>query len=115
MVQAKDLAILVVCCVAVLLSTRQEGGVSLSVSWFHPINPTGSLAATYRNGHSPDLSEKLPPPIITDLDGDGRNEIILTTREPKLKVLQMTTTNAADPKAAEAAAAAAASQHFDAT
>ncbi len=86
--------------------------MSLSVSWYHPIDPTSTLASTYKNGHSPDLSEKLyvcaaagrgtcvctsvmvcvcvvlccvvrllafrcsPPPIVTDIDGDGRNGML---------------------------------------
>lgn len=61
----KDLGILCVCVVAVWLTTSQEGGLSLRVSWFHPIvdsttsSSSAALSTTYRNGHFPDLSEKL--------------------------------------------------------
>jgi hypothetical protein len=30
----------------------------------------------------------LPPPIITDIDGDGYNEIIMVTREPRLVIVE---------------------------
>ena len=40
----------------------------------------------YQNGKFPFEEERLPPPIITDLEGDGSNELILITPGLKLQV-----------------------------
>ncbi|GAB1601233.1 uncharacterized protein LOC115216796 [Argonauta hians] len=43
----------------------------------------------YANGRYPLESEALPSPIITDLDGDGTNEIILLSNDLKLSLLAL--------------------------
>lgn len=43
----------------------------------------------YKNKLYPTLDDRLPPPIITDLDGDGTNEILLITHDFKLNVLAL--------------------------
>lgn len=41
------------------------------------------------NGQYPTIDDKLPPPIITDLESDGINEIVLITNDLKLSVLAL--------------------------
>ena len=40
----------------------------------------------YENGEFPTEDEQIPLPIITDLEGDGNNELILITPALKLQV-----------------------------
>jgi hypothetical protein len=79
--QTQDLVILIICAVAIIIVLRQEGNLKFYHAWVIPID-----SRLFRNGHAPASSERLPRPIITDLDGDGVNEIIITTREPSLKI-----------------------------
>eukprot|EP00823_Brevimastigomonas_motovehiculus_P006167 TRINITY_DN4981_c0_g1_i1.p1 TRINITY_DN4981_c0_g1~~TRINITY_DN4981_c0_g1_i1.p1 ORF type:complete len:882 (-),score=169.57 TRINITY_DN4981_c0_g1_i1:218-2863(-) len=86
----RDLSLLILACSAVLLSLYQEGDYTFQLSWFHGIDLVPG--SSYRNFHAPDPSEKSPQPLITDLEGDGHNEIILATREPKLKIFDAVNT-----------------------
>lgn len=81
----RDLAVLLLSAVAIFLSLQQEGDFSLTATWFQEIDP---YANSYRNGHAPVESETVPLPIITDMDGDGLNEVVIVTREPKIKILK---------------------------
>mmetsp|Transcript_38520 Transcript_38520/g.49765 ORF Transcript_38520/g.49765 Transcript_38520/m.49765 type:complete len:718 (+) Transcript_38520:14-2167(+) len=76
MVRNRDIAILIVSAVAILLSLESSTDVNVNVSWF--IEPS--------NKHGKFL-DGVPPPVIADLNGDGRNEIILITDDYKLQML----------------------------
>ena len=53
----------------------------MNLVWYTEIE-----SSHYRNGYSPEADERLPPPLIVDLDGDGTNEIVVATRDPAVKV-----------------------------
>ena len=61
----------------------------LSLTPFPPFSPlTFPFPARYENGFSPTMLDRLPSPVVTDIDGDGTNEIVLATREPAVYILQ---------------------------
>lgn len=81
----RDLGILIICAFAILWSFRGEaGGYYFTESWNQPLDTT-----LYSNLHYPTQSEKLPKPLITDLDGDGQNEVVYATRDCTLKVIEI--------------------------
>ena len=43
----------------------------------------------FENKKFPTKAEQLPPPVITDLDSDGVNEIVLITNDLKLSVMTL--------------------------
>ena len=55
----------------------------------HPVWRKRVDSYLYANGKSPMAKEALPSPIITDLDSDGTNEIILITNDLKLSILAL--------------------------
>eukprot|EP00808_Paulinella_micropora_P021035 g53045.t1 len=67
--QGRDFLVLILAVLAVLLSaTRGQ----------YPV----------RNGHAPEVSEKLPSPVIADVDGDGLNEIVMVTDKTEIKIVR---------------------------
>ncbi|PRP81618.1 FG-GAP repeat-containing protein [Planoprotostelium fungivorum] len=42
--------------------------------------------SSYSNAHYPQLHERLPPPIVTDIDGDGLNEVIHVDYDHKIRI-----------------------------
>lgn len=58
--------------------SQHEGGFSYREAWFH------SLDESYPIKHE---AERLPPPIVTDLNGDGKKEILVATHDAKIQVL----------------------------
>eukprot|EP00742_Colponemidia_sp_Colp-10_P011071 GILJ01012249.1.p1 GENE.GILJ01012249.1~~GILJ01012249.1.p1 ORF type:complete len:700 (+),score=92.80 GILJ01012249.1:149-2248(+) len=83
----RDLGVLIVSLSALFLSLQHGGDMSIRRIWTYPLD-----TMYYENHHSPAEEERLPPPLVVDLDGDGRNEIVLVTREPKLKVVALPST-----------------------
>eukprot|EP00026_Physarum_polycephalum_P003889 Phypoly_transcript_03906.p1 GENE.Phypoly_transcript_03906~~Phypoly_transcript_03906.p1 ORF type:complete len:676 (+),score=80.54 Phypoly_transcript_03906:81-2108(+) len=84
----RDLGILILCAFAILWSFRGEaGGYYFTESWVQQLDTT-----LYSNLHFPAKSEKLPKPLITDLDGDGQNEVVFATRDCTLKVMDVSST-----------------------
>ncbi|GAB2282792.1 hypothetical protein Dimus_017327 [Dionaea muscipula] len=74
----RDLAILMLCAFAIFFSLQHEGDFSFREAWFHlfddyPIKYEG---------------ERLPPPIVADLNGDGKREVLVATHDAKILVLQ---------------------------
>lgn len=63
-----DLGVLLVSLAAIVISLQQEGDLRLSPVFYEELD-----ASTFVNGYGPDLSEHVPAPIVTDLDGDGLN------------------------------------------
>jgi len=52
-------------------------------AWIFPID-----SSLYANQQFPSDNEKMPPPVVTDLDGDGVNEVVMVTLDGKLLVLE---------------------------
>ncbi|GFY80324.1 FG-GAP repeat-containing protein [Actinidia rufa] len=74
----RDLAILILCAFAVFFSLQHEGDFSFREAWFH-------LSEEYPIKYEAD---RLPPPIVADLNGDGRKEILVATHDAKIQVLE---------------------------
>ncbi|XP_078447906.1 FG-GAP repeat-containing protein [Wolffia australiana] len=74
----RDLGILFLCAVAVFFSLQQEGDFSFREAWFH-------LSEEYPVKYEAD---RLPPPIIADLNGDGKSEVLVATHDAKIQVLE---------------------------
>ncbi|KAK1272806.1 hypothetical protein QJS04_geneDACA022272 [Acorus gramineus] len=74
----RDLAILLLSAFAIFFSLQQEGEFSFKEAWFHlsDENPVKYEA------------ERLPPPIVADLNGDGRMEVLVATPDAKIQVLE---------------------------
>lgn len=74
----RDLAILMLCAFAIFFSLQHEGDFSFSEAWFH-------LSEEYPIKFE---AERLPPPIVADLNGDGKKEILVATHDAKIQVLE---------------------------
>ncbi|XP_058110246.1 uncharacterized protein LOC131253300 isoform X2 [Magnolia sinica] len=57
---------------------KREGDFSFKEAWFH-------LSDDYPIKYE---AERLPPPIVADLNGDGRSEILVATHDAKIQVLE---------------------------
>lgn len=80
----KEHLILILLCVVIGYLLRSHDTYELRPVWrkraeFHH----------FENKKYPIKSEQLPPPLITDLDGDGINEIISITNDLKLSVMTL--------------------------
>ncbi|XP_062102505.1 uncharacterized protein LOC133812717 [Humulus lupulus] len=74
----RDLAILMLSAFAIFFSLHHEGDFSFREAWMHltdeyPIKFEG---------------ERLPPPIVADLNGDGKREILVATYDAKIQILE---------------------------
>eukprot|EP01097_Dermamoeba_algensis_P006261 TRINITY_DN3920_c0_g1_i1.p1 TRINITY_DN3920_c0_g1~~TRINITY_DN3920_c0_g1_i1.p1 ORF type:complete len:686 (-),score=161.99 TRINITY_DN3920_c0_g1_i1:182-2239(-) len=72
----KDLFILFVSCLAIFISFQQHGEYDLDLKFKIPID-----TSHFRNLKFPEEDERLPKPVITDLDGDNRKEILVVTTD----------------------------------
>ncbi|CAM6104584.1 unnamed protein product [Calypogeia fissa] len=81
----RDLGILILCAFAIFFSLQHEGGFSFREAWYH------SLDDSYPIKHE---AERLPPPLVTDLNGDGRKEILVATHDAKIQILDPHSINA---------------------
>jgi len=80
-IRVRDCVLVVVCALAIyLLRARQQ--FELHPSWRSYVD----YRTVYDNGRYPRKSERLPRPIVTDLDGDGNTEIVLVTGSLELQV-----------------------------
>lgn len=57
--------------------SQHEGDFSFKEAWFH-------LSDEYPIQYEAD---RLPPPIIADLNGDGKSEVLVATHDAKIQVL----------------------------
>ncbi|XP_047310479.1 uncharacterized protein LOC124914052 [Impatiens glandulifera] len=73
----RDLAILMLCAFVIFFSLQNEGDFSFRESWFH-------LSEEYPIKYE---GERLPPPIVADLNGDGKTEVLVATHDAKIQVL----------------------------
>ncbi|CAA7391968.1 unnamed protein product [Spirodela intermedia] len=74
----RDLGILLLCAFAIFFSLQHEGDFSFKEAWFH-------LSDEYPIKYEAD---RLPPPIIADLNGDGKSEVLVATHDAKIQVLE---------------------------
>lgn len=63
---------------AIFFSLQHGGDFSFREAWFHL---TDDYPIKYEG-------ERLPPPIVADLNGDGRREVLVATHDAKILVLQ---------------------------
>jgi hypothetical protein len=73
-----DLAILMLSAFAIFFSLHQDGGVSFKDAWMHL---TDEYPIKYE-------AERLPPPLVADLNGDGKKEVLVATHDAKIQVLE---------------------------
>ncbi|KAI5588491.1 hypothetical protein POPTR_005G118300v4 [Populus trichocarpa] len=74
----RDLAILMLSAFSIFFSLQHEGDFSFREAWFHL---TDEYPIKYE-------TERLPPPIVSDLNGDGKKEILVATHDAKIQVLE---------------------------
>ncbi|KXZ54830.1 hypothetical protein GPECTOR_4g901 [Gonium pectorale] len=76
----RDVGIVMLACVALLVSLQNEGTFTFEKAWFyHTQDETQELYAQHH---------ELPPPAVADLNGDGHLELVVTTPDLKLQVIQ---------------------------
>ncbi|KAL0904280.1 hypothetical protein M5K25_026367 [Dendrobium thyrsiflorum] len=74
----RDLGILMLSAFAIFFSLQHEGDLSFKEAWFHL---TDEYPIKYE-------AERLPPPIVADLNGDGKCEVLVATHDAKIQVLE---------------------------
>ncbi|XP_030530778.2 uncharacterized protein LOC115741166 [Rhodamnia argentea] len=74
----RDLAILMLSAFAIFFSLQHEGDFSFREAWFHLLD---DYPIKYE-------AERLPPPIVADLNGDGKKEVLVATHDAKIQVLE---------------------------
>ncbi|XP_066376639.1 uncharacterized protein [Miscanthus floridulus] len=75
----RDLGILLLAAFAVFFSLHHEGDFSFRESWYHLTDE--DFPIKYE-------ADRLPPPLVADLNGDGKPEVLLPTHDAKIQVLQ---------------------------
>ncbi|KDP32668.1 hypothetical protein JCGZ_13666 [Jatropha curcas] len=74
----RDLAILMLSAFAIFFSLQHEGDFSFREAWFHL---SDDFPIKYE-------ADRLPPPIVADLNGDGKKEVLVATHDAKIQVLE---------------------------
>ncbi|ONK73652.1 uncharacterized protein A4U43_C04F33860 [Asparagus officinalis] len=74
----RDLGILLLSAFAIFFSLQHGGDFSFKEAWMHP---TDDYPIKYD-------AERLPPPVVADLNGDGKSEILVATHDAKIQVLE---------------------------
>jgi len=80
-IRVRDCVLVVVCALAIYL-LRARDHFELHPSWRSSVD----YRTVYTNGRYPSRNERLPRPIVTDLDGDGNMEVVLVTGSLELQV-----------------------------
>ncbi|KAI4326101.1 hypothetical protein MLD38_031447 [Melastoma candidum] len=80
----RDLAILMLSAFAIFFSLHHEGDFSFHEAWFHLLDDP-DLSSDFPLRFD---SDRLPPPLVADLNGDGKSEVLLPTRDAKIQVLE---------------------------
>lgn len=68
----------------VIWPVQMEGDFEIAHAHHIPLD-----TAHYQNGQFPDPHERLPPPLVADVDGDGQNELIVATRDPGIRIMRV--------------------------
>ncbi|KAJ0968516.1 hypothetical protein J5N97_025433 [Dioscorea zingiberensis] len=71
----RDLGILLISALAIFFTLQHEGDFSFKEAWFH-------LSDEYPIKYE---AERLPPPIVADLNGDGKKEVLVATHDAKIQ------------------------------
>ncbi|CAI5957966.1 unnamed protein product [Closterium sp. NIES-64] len=75
----RDLGILLISAFAVFICLQHESNFTFREAWFH----------VHRDDYNQELeAHVVPPPVVFDLNGDGRKEVILATRDARLQVIE---------------------------
>ncbi|KAK4754079.1 hypothetical protein SAY87_002183 [Trapa incisa] len=74
----RDLAILMLSAFSIFFSLQHEGNFSFREAWFH-------LSDEYPIKYE---AERLPPPIVADLNGDGKKEVLVASHDSKIQILE---------------------------
>ncbi|CAK9320713.1 unnamed protein product [Citrullus colocynthis] len=74
----RDLAILMLSAFAIFFSLQHEGDFSFREAWMHL---TDEYPIKYEG-------DRLPPPVVADLNGDGKKEVLVATHDAKILVLE---------------------------
>ncbi|KAJ4785577.1 tRNA uridine 5-carboxymethylaminomethyl modification enzyme MnmG [Rhynchospora pubera] len=74
----RDLGILLLAALAIFFSLQHEGDFTFREAWVH-------FSEDYPVKYE---AERLPPPLVTDLNGDGKAEILVATHDAKIQVLE---------------------------
>lgn len=74
----RDLGILLLSAFAIFFSLQHGGDFSFEEAWMHLID---EIPIKYE-------ADRLPPPIVADLNGDGKSEILVATHDAKIQVLE---------------------------
>jgi hypothetical protein len=80
-IRVRDCVLMVICALFVYLLRAKER-FDLQPVWRQHIN----TERAYANGRFASPQERLPAPIITDLDDDGREEIIIVSGDFELQI-----------------------------
>ncbi|KAJ3678463.1 hypothetical protein LUZ60_002266 [Juncus effusus] len=74
----RDLGILLLAALAIFFSLQHEGDFTFREAWVH-------FSEEYPVKYE---AERLPPPLIADLNGDGKSEVLVATHDAKIQVLE---------------------------
>jgi hypothetical protein len=80
---ARDVFLVLLALSAAYISLLHPPALTLSAHQFVALDPS-----LYANGHGPGLADRLPAPVVADLDGDGCAEMVVATRMPELLVVR---------------------------
>jgi len=80
-IRVRDCVLVVVCALAVYL-LRARDYFELQPAWRSHVD----YRTVYANSRYPAKNERLPRPVVTDLDGDGSVEVVLVTGSLELQV-----------------------------
>jgi len=83
-IRVRECVLVVVCALAIYL-LRARDYFELQPSWRSYVD----YRTVYVNGRYPSRNERLPRPIVTDLDGDGNIEVVLVTGNLELQVCRL--------------------------
>ena len=79
----RDVLFIVAVIVCVTISLSGSGHPYVAQTWSYGLDRT-----RYRNRKYPAPHERLPPPLIIDVNGDGTNKMLIATRTPSLILMQ---------------------------
>lgn len=79
--KGRDCLLLFICLCVIWISLPSSSNLSIVQKWKIPFD-----SSVFRNSHFPEEWEKIPLPIITDVNEDGQKDIIYLTTDYELKI-----------------------------